>query len=52
MHKHRFFQSRTARRARVRAITERVNALVRRLVGHRMPDPRPLDQRVRESGEW
>ena len=53
MRKHRLFQSRpAARRARVRVISQRLQALVRRFVGHRWPDLRPLDQRVRESGEW
>ena len=52
MRKHRLYQSRPARRARVRAISRRLEALVRRFVGYRLSDPRPLDQRVRESGEW
>ena len=53
MHKHRLFQSRPAApRARVPTLSRRLGAWVRRLVGHRLPDPRPLDQRVRESGEW
>lgn len=53
MRKHRLFQSRpAARRAQVRAISQRLGSLLRRIVRHRVPDLRPLDQRVRESGEW